>query len=147
MSENIQPQNSKPESRSRKFWRVVLGSMVGFVLASIVLSILSLLMFIGMIASLSKESSTIANVKDNSVLLVDLSAPIEERAVEIPFDFGSYAQQSVGLDNILASIKAAAGDSKIKGIYLKTSTVSASPASTKAIRDAIVEFKKSGKFV
>ena len=147
MSENIQPQNSKPESRSRKFWRVVLGSMVGFVLASIVLSILSLLMFIGMIASLSKESSTTANVKDNSVLLVDLSAPIEERAVEIPFDFGSYAQQSVGLDNILASIKAAAGDSKIKGIYLKTSTVSASPASTKAIRDAIVDFKKSGKFV
>ena len=151
MNENIQPQQDQQETRSRKFWRVVLGSMVGFVLASIIVSILSILMFLGMIASLEKTASSAmsssANVKDNSVLVVDLSTPIAERAVEIPFDFGSYAQQSVGLDKILASLKSAAGDSKIKGIYLKTSTVSAAPASIKAIRDALMEFKKSGKFV
>ena len=151
MNENIQPQQDQQETRSRKFWRVVLGSMVGFVLASIIVSVLSILMFLGMIASLEKTASSAmsssANVKDNSVLVVDLSTPIAERAVEIPFDFGSYAQQSVGLDKILASLKSAAGDSKIKGIYLKTSTVSAAPASIKAIRDALMEFKKSGKFV
>ena len=120
MNENIQPQQDQQETRSRKFWRVVLGSMVGFVLASIIVSILSILMFLGMIASLEKTASSAmsssANVKDNSVLVVDLSTPIAERAVEIPFDFGSYTQQSVGLDKILASLKSAAGDSKIKGI-------------------------------
>ena len=147
--EIIEQQNSKPETRSRKFWRVVLGSMVGFVLASIIVSILSLLMFLGMIASLEKMGSSTAstNVKDNSVLLVDLSANIEERAVDMPFDFGGYSQQSLGLDNILSAIKSAAGDSKIKGIYLNSKTVSGAPATVKAIRDALQEFKKSGKFI
>ena len=151
MDENIQTQqqHNQQETRSRKFWRVVLGSMVGFVLANIIVGILGILMFLGMIASLEKMSSTTSSgsVKDNSVLLLNLDSSIEERAVEMPFDFGPYADQSVGLDNILAAIKAAAGDSKIKGIYLKSSTVSASPATVKAIRDAVMEFKKSGKFV
>ena len=151
MNENMQPQqqHNQPETRSRKFWRVVLGSMVGFVLASIIVGILGLLMFLGMIASLEKmgTSSTTGTIKDKSVLVLNLDSPIEERAVEMPFEFSSYMKQSVGLDNILNAIKSAAGDSKIKGIYLKTSTASASPASTKAIRDAVMEFKKSGKFV
>ena len=151
MNENMQPQqqHNQPETRSRKFWRVVLGSMVGFVLASIIVGILGLLMFLGMIASLEKmgTSSTAGTIKDKSVLVLNLDSPIEERAVEMPFEFSSYMKQSVGLDNILNAIKSAAGDSKIKGIYLKTSTASASPASTKAIRDAVLEFKKSGKFV
>lgn len=140
--------NYQPETKSRKFWRVVLGSMVGFVLASIITSILGILMFLGMIASFEKlGSSNTTNVKDNSVLVLDLSAPIQERAVEMPFDFGKYAQQSVGLDNILAAIKSAAGDSKIKGIYLKAQSAGGAPATNKAIRDALLEFKKSGKFI
>lgn len=144
-------QNYKPESRSRKFWRVVLGSMVGFVLSSIIVSVLAILMMISMIASVQKAANSFASsapaVKNNSVLVVDLSMPIEERAVEMPFDFGDYSQQNIGLDKILKSIKSAAGDSNIKGIYLKSSTVSASPATTKAIRDALLQFKKSGKFI
>lgn len=143
--------NYQPETRSRKFWRVVLGSMVGFVLASTITFILGILMFLGMVATLQKSLSSMMsstpNVKNNSVLLVDLSPSISERAVEVPFSFGDYSQETLGLDNILAAIKAAAGDSKIKGIYLKSNTVSASPASTKAIRDALMEFKKSGKFI
>ena len=149
MNEYTEQQNNKPETRSRKFWRVVLGSMVGFVLASIIVSILSVLMFLGMIASFEKmgTSTSTPNIKDKSVLLVDLSPSISERAVDMPFSFGEYAQQGLGLDNVLAAIKSAAGDSKIKGIYLKSKTVTASPASTKAIRDALLEFKKSGKFI
>ena len=153
MNENIeqQQQNYQPETKSRKFWRVVLGSMVGFVLASIITSILGILMFLGMIATVQKTASSAmsstTNVKDNSVLYVDLSPSISERAVEIPFSFGDYMDESLGLDNILTAIKAAAGDAKIKGIYLKSQTVSASPASAKAIRDALMEFKKSGKFI
>ena len=153
MNETIeqQEQNSKPETRSRKFWRVVLGSMVGFVLASIITSILGILMMLAMVATMQKTASSAlsstVNVKDNSVLMLDLSASISERAVEMPFSFGDYMQEGLGLDNILAAINAAAGDPKIKGIYLKSKTVSASPASTKAIRDALMEFKKSGKFI
>ena len=153
MSENIpiQQHNNQQETRSRKFWRVVLGSMVGFVLANIIVGILGILMFLGMIASFQKMSSSAMsstpNLKDKSVLLLDLTPTISERAVEMPFSFGDYMQEELGLDNILAAIKSAAGDSKIKGIYLKSQTVTASPASTKAIRDALLDFKKSGKFI
>jgi len=141
--------NYQPETKSRKFWRVVLGSMVGFVLASFITSILGLLMFLGMIASFEKMgSASTPNVKDNSVLVLDLSSPIEERAVEMPFDFGPYADQSIGLDKILSAIESAAGDPKIKGIYLKSQSVGGAPATNKAIRDALMEFKKSsGKFI
>ena len=150
MNENIEQQNNKPETRSRKFWRVVLGSMVGFVLASIITSILGILMFLGMIASFEKmgSSNSTTTVKDNSVLVLDLSSSIEERAVEMPFDFGGYSTQSLGLDKILAAIEHAASDPKIKGIYLKSQTVGGAPATNKAIRDALMEFKKSsGKFI
>lgn len=148
MNENTQPQNQQTESRSRKFWRVVLGSMVGFVLANIIVGVLGILMFLGMIASFQKlDNTTSTTVKDNSVLLVDLATPISERAVDIPFDFGEYAQQEMGLDKILTAISTAAIDSKIKGIYLKSSTVGGAPASVKAIRDALLDFKKSGKFI
>ena len=143
--------NYQPETRSRKFWRVVLGSMVGFVLASMITCILGILMMLAMVATLEKSASSMSsstvNVKENSVLMLDLSSSISERAVEIPFNFGSYSDQSLGLDNILKAIEAAASDSKIKGIYLKSSTVGGSPATMKAIRDALMEFKKSGKFV
>ena len=144
-----QQHNSQPETRSRKFWRVVLGSMVGFVLASFITSILGILMFLGMIASFEKiGSSSATNVKDNSVLVLDLSASIEERATEIPFNFGPYKYENLGLDNILAAIESAASDPKIKGIYLKSPTVGGAPATNKAIRDALMEFKKSsGKFI
>ena len=150
MNENIEQQNNKSETRSRKFWRVVLGSMVGFVLASIITSILGILMFLGMIASFEKmgSSNSTTTVKDNSVLVLDLSSSIEERAVEMPFDFGGYSTQSLGLDKILAAIEHAASDPKIKGIYLKSQTVGGAPATNKAIRDALMEFKKSsGKFI
>lgn len=143
--------NYQPETRSRKFWRVVLGSMVGFVLASMITCILGILMMLAMVATLEKSASSMSsstvNVKENSVLMLDLSSSISERAVEIPFNFGSYSDQSLGLDNILKAIEAAASDSKIKGIYLKSSTIGGSPATMKAIRDALMEFKKSGKFV
>ena len=152
MNENIQPQqqHNQPETRSRKFWRVVLGSMVGFVLANIIVGILGILMFLGMIASFEKmgKSSTSGTVKDNSVLVMDLSGSIEERATDIPFDFGPYVDQSTGLDNILAAIESATSDPKIKGIYLKSQSVGGGPATQKAIRDALANFKKSsGKFI
>jgi protease-4 len=142
--------NYQPETKSRKFWRVVLGSMVGFVLASMITCILGILMMIAMVATLQKSASSMSStvdVKENSVLMLDLSSSISERTVEIPFNFGSYADQGLGLDNILKAIHAAASDSNIKGIYLKSSTVGGSPATMKAIRDALTEFKKSGKFI
>ena len=140
----------KKETGAKKFWRIVFGTMVGFFLSCLIVSILSTLMFVAMIASMG-SSNTVA-IKDNTILKLDLQKPIQEQAVDNPFDmfgdeFSQYYQSGIGLDDILTCIKAAAKDSKIKGIYINTESISASPATLKEIHDALVEFKKSGKFI
>ena len=78
---------------------------------------------------------------------LNLNQSVAERVIETPFDkFNTYNAQ-IGLNDILACIKNAATDPKIKGIYLNSATVGASPASVKEIHDALVEFKKYGKFI
>ena len=140
----------KKESGAKKFWRIVFGTMVGFFLSCLIVSILSMLMFAAMIASVG--SSNTVSVKDNSILKLELQKPIQEQAEENPFEmfgdeFSQYYQSSIGLDDILTCIKSAAKDPKIKGIYINTGSVSAAPATLKEVHDALVEFKESGKFI
>lgn len=145
--EQNNPSYSKPETRSRKFWRVVFGSMLGFFFSMILISILYMVMLISMIGTLASASKETASIKNNSVLLLNLNQTVAERVIETPFDkFNTYNSQ-IGLNDILACIKNAGTDPKIKGIYLNSATVSASPASVKEIHDALVQFKKYGKFV
>lgn len=143
-------QPKKKESRSRKFWRIVLGTMVGFILSNIVISFLSIIIFVAMVASMG--TTEVVSVQENSILKLDLSQPISEYAEENPFDifgdeFSQFYQSSIGLDDILASLKQAASDPKIKGIYINTPSVGASWATLREIRQGVDEFKKSGKFV
>ena len=140
----------KKESGAKKFWRIVFGTMVGFFFSCIIVSILSMLMMAAMIASVSSGSSVA--IKDNTILKLDLQKPIQEQAVDNPFDmfgdeFSQYYQSSIGLDDILTCIKSAAKDPKIKGIYINTGSVNAAPATLKEIHDALVAFKESGKFI
>ena len=140
----------KKETGARKFWRIVFGTMVGFFFSCIIVSILSMFMFAAMIASLGSTSTVV--VKDNSILKLDLQKNISEQSEENPFDmfgdeFSQYYQSSIGLDDILACIKSAAKDPKIKGIYINSESVGAAPATLKEIHDALVEFKASGKFI
>lgn len=140
----------KKETGARKFWRIVFGTMVGFFFSCIIVSILSMFMFAAMIASMGSTSTVV--VKDNSILKLDLQKNISEQSEENPFDmfgdeFSQYYQSSIGLDDILACIKSAAKDPKIKGIYINSESVGAAPATLKEIHDALVEFKESGKFI
>jgi protease-4 len=139
----------RPESGGKKFWRIVFGSMVGFILSCIIFCLLSVFLMIGMVASFS-SSSTTKIVADNSVLKLDLSTPIVEQAVPNPFEgFESlgFGDQAVGLNDILASIKVATTDNKIKGIYMNIGFVQSGTATIKEIRDALLKFKESGKFI
>lgn len=140
----------KKETGARKFWRIVFGTMVGFFLSCIIVSILSMFMFAAMMASMSTTSTV--SVKDNSILKLDLQKNISEQSEDNPFDmfgdeFSQYYQSSIGLDDILACIKSAANDPKIKGIYINSESVGAAPATLKEIHDALMEFKASGKFI
>lgn len=149
--ENINSERpKKKETKSRKFWRIVFGTMVGFILMNVIVSFISLLLFVIVIAAVG--TSDISPVKENSILKIDLGKPIAEQSEENPFDifgdeFSAYYQSSIGLDDILASIKHAGTDPKIKGIYINSPVVSCSWATLKEIHDALLEFKESGKFI
>lgn len=115
-------------------------------LVGIICSIMSILTLVGM-ATMSEAGVT---VKDNTVLVLNLSGSIAERVEDNPFAalFGNSATSQQGLNDILAAIKHAKEEDKVKGIYIEGGMLTgASPATLQAIRKALVEFKKSGKFV
>jgi len=137
-----------PETGAKKFWRVVFGTMVGFFLSMVVCFFLSIIFMLSIIASLTPKTSAI---KDNSILKITLPNQIVERAIPNPFedmDMGAFATNTTtGLDDILNCLEKAAVDPKIKGIYLNVSSVIASPATVEEIRNALLQFKESGKFI
>ena len=102
-------------------------------------------------------STGTVELEDKTVYRLQLKGNLVEQAPEDnPFDdlmssvpFGSYAGQgeSVGLDQILSNIRLAKNDEKILGIWLDGASLSMAPANAKAIRDALLDFKSSGKWV
>ena len=97
----------------KDFLKFTLASLIGVILAGIVLTILGLITVVGMVAS--SDSETI--VKDNSVFVLDLKGNLSERVQENPFQqIMGDGNGSYGLNDILSSIKKAKENDKIKGI-------------------------------
>ena len=101
-------------------------------------------------------SSSPVELKDQTVYRLELKGTLVEQAQEeLPWasmissvPYSSYAQQdNVGLDQILSNIRMAKNNDKILGIWLDGGQLSMAPASAKAIRDALIDFKTSGKWI
>lgn len=133
----------------KEFFKFVFASMLGFVLSFIVLFIFLAVIITAIIASAGKDSK--AHVSPRSVLHIKLDFPITERTNKNPFanmDFFNLENTKVpGLNDILASIKKAKSDDNIRGIYLDISSLQAGLATVEEIRNALLDFKKSGKFI
>lgn len=130
----------------KDFLKFTLATIVGLLVTSVVMFFISMLVVFGMASSAESETQ----VNDNSVMTLNLNGIVNERsAASTPFDFllSQADMQSYGLDDILASIKKAKENDKIKGIYLQCNVISTGWASLQAIRDALVDFKESGKFI
>jgi protease-4 len=132
----------------KDFFKFMFASMLGFFLISIIMFFI----FLGMITSfatmMEKEKVEVA---ENTLLVMKLNAPITDRSSTNPlagFDFQSMeANKPLGLNDILNNLDKAARDENIKGIYLNLNGVSAGSATLLEIRDALVKFKESGKFI
>ncbi|WP_455674570.1 signal peptide peptidase SppA [Phocaeicola sp.] len=128
----------------KDFLKFTFASLIGVILAGVVFTILGIVTLVGMVAS----SDTETVVKENSVFVLDLNGNLQERSKDNPFkqflgdDFETY-----GLDDILASIRKAKENDNIKGIYIQPSYLSTSFASLEEIRNALLDFKESGKFI
>ena len=128
----------------KDFIKFTLATVTGLILTGFIVSIISIVIIIGFIAS----SETHTTVKKNSVMVLNLSGTITEQMKEDPLQFilgNSYS--SSGLKEILASIEKAKNHQDIKGIYLKAGALITSPATIQEIRNALLKFKESGKFI
>ena len=121
----------------------VLGTLIAIVLAFI-------LMFI-MIASVASsiEGAEMVNVKEKSILRISLKKPVTDRN---PNQFDLIAafdidDVSIGLNKILASINTAKNDDRVEGISIEHTFLQSGMSQTQAIRDALTDFKESGKFI
>ena len=90
-------------------------------------------------------------VKDNSVLKIEFKDPVLDRTSENPFSdidlLNSSTEGSVEFKDILDNIEKAKNDDKIKGIYLNFSSVNAGFSQIEEIRNKLLDFKESGKFI
>ena len=128
----------------KDFIKFTFASMLGIVLAGIIFTILGIVTMVGMVAS----SDTETTVKENSVFVLELDGTLSERVQENPFQsLMGEDYQALGLDDILASIRKAKENENIKGIYLQGGMMDASFASLEEIRNALSDFKESGKFI
>ena len=144
MEEPLQPK--KPLG----FWKTVLASFVGFIAANILCSIFAFFLFIVIVVGALASGSTPTEIRDGSVLKIDLSSISEivttdELSSFIP-GMGS-DEKPISLSQVLASIRKAKADSRIRGIYLNVEGYSGGMASTADLREALKDFRSSGKFI
>lgn len=131
-----------------QFVKYSLATVFGLFLFFIV----SLLLLAGVGAAIG-SSEEVYDLKDNSVLKLDLNRPIVENASTEDNPFSALTDayfappENVGLIQVLSALERAKVDPKIKGIYLDASFPMAGYAQLSEIRDAIQKFKESGKFV
>lgn len=128
----------------KSFFKSVLATMVGILLLWTLLFFTFL--FVG-IASLSSTSTT--TVSPNSLLELNLNGAIVERVMDNPFDkmFDNSNSQTIGLNQILTAIESAKTDDNIKGISLYINNIFAPYATIEELRNALIDFRTSGKFV
>ncbi|WP_099366949.1 signal peptide peptidase SppA [Sphingobacterium sp. 1.A.4] len=133
----------------RSFFKYVLATITGIIISSIILFFIVIGIIGAMVSSVGTKSETIT--PSNAVLMINLDHTITEKTEPNPFEGldvpGYSGTRSIGLNDILSRIKAAKEDANIKGIYLNVAGVNAGFPTAKAIREAIVDFKESGKFV
>ncbi|HNW70782.1 MAG TPA: signal peptide peptidase SppA [Bacteroidales bacterium] len=132
----------------KQFFKFMFASMAG----SVLLSLIMFLIFISMMVSLASfTKKTTVEVKQNSVMVLKLDQPIPDRTSKNPFgDFDFFSMKSTkqqGLDNILQVLDRAAKDDKIKGIFLDLTDIPSGMATIEEVRNALLNFKKSGKWI
>jgi protease-4 len=130
----------------KQFFKFVLATVVGLIITTVI--IVGIIVVLILAAAGSDNSN---EVDSDSVLHIVLSSSIPERTPDNKLpgflsDFGG-DNKTIGLNDILANIKKAKTDDNIKGIFLDESDSQAGEATIEEIRNALIDFKTSGKFI
>ena len=128
----------------KSFLKYVAATVVGLCLTTVIISVVGIVFMAGVMASQGMSSP----IEKNSVLRLKLVGTITERADNNPFaNILGEEFEGIALEEALTALDKAAGNDNIKGLYLDCGAFVATPAMGQELRDAIVKFKKSGKWV
>ncbi len=131
----------------KSFFKTMLATMTGI----FVMGLLFLLVVFILIGAIIGSSEKTVSISSNSILQINLDETIADRTSENPlegFSFPTFRiNRKLGLVDIIHNIRKAADDPDIKGIYMNLSYIPAGLATIDEIRNALVDFKKSGKFI
>lgn len=128
----------------KDFFKNVAATIVGLFAFGLIMTILGFICIIGMIAS----SNSKPTLKDNAVMVLKLQGQIEDRSEENWLGELTGEQfNNLGMNKILSAIRKAKDEEKVKGIYLETGILESDYATLQEIRNALADFKKSGKWI
>ena len=129
----------------KDFFKNVFATFVGIFLFVLVTLLLGFVCIFGMV--LSSESTT--EIENNSVLVINLSGPLSERSDKnVMAEFIGNVASGVSLEDVLSGIEKAKTNKNIKGIYIEAGAFAPnSYASLQEIREALIDFKKSHKWI
>jgi protease IV len=130
-----------------------LGNVLAVIVGLFAFSIVAMLIFFGIIGLVASSSEKEVTLESNSILHLDLNGrTLVERTSEEDLVFGSFLDPFGGENNAgLVNLKKAIGEAKtnenVKGIYLNTGLIGAGQAGLLELREALLDFKESGKFI
>lgn len=131
----------------KEFLKYTLATITGIIVASFLLFIILL----GSLSAMMAAGDKPVSINDNSILVLKAGVPIPDRGNENPFAsldlINMEVTQTPGLNEILKNLEKAAKDDKIKGVLIENGLLNSGWATTEEIRNALNEFRSSGKFV
>ena len=129
------------------FIKTMLATMAGICLMGFLAFVFTMISLVGMMAA----GQEVTEVRDNSVLVIKLQGSVQdyvEEDITMMFEMMNGELENQGLDKILSAVEKAKSNEDIKGIYVEAGAVEFdSPATMVALRRALQDFKKSGKWV
>jgi protease-4 len=130
-----------------------LGNVLAVIVGLFVFSIVAMLIFFGIIGLVASSSEKEVTLEKNSILHLDLNGrTLVERTSEEDLVFGSFldpfgGENTAGLVNLKKAIGEAKTNENVKGIYLNAGLIGAGQAGLLELREALIDFKTSGKFI
>ena len=133
----------------KSFFKTFLASFLG---SALLLVVVFLVLITSIVSSIISSSDTAVSVKPQSILYMTLDYEIPERTnsndLGLVFNGSTFkVSDNAGMNDIINNIKAASTDPNIAGIFLELSQIGTSTANIEEIRNQLIEFKKSGKFI
>lgn len=133
----------------KQFLKFTLATIVGIIITTL----LGILILFGIVGAVAGSKESVTELKPNSVYEIKLEGNLIDRSEDDPFSaalaeaMGTTSEKTMGLDDLLSNIEKAKNDANIVGIYLNGGSLSGGFASFKEIRNALLDFKRAGKFI